>query len=105
MSLESSTYSGASDELAGRLEDLRPARLGDLAAPQVLARDPGLGGDEALRELGLGHLEREQRDREAGERGVLGDVGDQRRLAHRRARGEHDQVAGLEAAGQVVEVA
>ena len=37
-------------------------------------------------------------------RGVLGDVRDERRLAHRRARGEDDQVAGLEAAGDLVEV-
>ena len=36
--------------------------------------------------------------------GVLGDVRDERRLAHRGARGQHDQVARLEAAGEVVEV-
>ena len=35
---------------------------------------------------------------------VLGDVRDQRRLSHRRARGDDDQVAGLKAAGQLVEV-
>ena len=38
------------------------------------------------------------------ERRVLGEVGHQRRLAHRRPRGEDDQVAGLEAAGDRVEV-
>ena len=78
--------------LAG-LEDLRPAVLGDLPAAQILALDPRLRGDEALGELRLGHLEREQRDGVAGEHGVLGDVGDERRLAHRRTRGDHDQVA------------
>ena len=38
------------------------------------------------------------------QRGVLGEVGHQGRLAHRRARGEDDQVAGLEAAGDRVQV-
>ena len=40
----------------------------------------------------------------AGQHRVLGDVGHQRRLAHRGAGGEDDQVAGLEAAGLLVEV-
>ena len=39
------------------------------------------------------------------DRDVLGDVRDQRALAHRGPRGEHDQVRLLEAAGDVVEVA
>ena len=50
---------------------------------------------------------REQRDRARPllvQRGVLGDVRDQRALAHRRAGGDDDQVAGLEAAGDLVEV-
>ena len=38
------------------------------------------------------------------QRDVLGDVGDQRATSHRRPRGQDDQVAGLEAAGDLVEV-
>ena len=46
-------------------------------------------GDEALSELDLGHLQREEGDGLAALDGdVLGDVGDQRRLSHRRAGGE-----------------
>ena len=91
-------------ELLAGVEDLLPAVLGHPTAAQLLAADPGLGGDESLRELGLGHLEREQRHGVSLERRVLGDVGDQRRLAHRGPGGDHDQVAGLEAAGQLVDV-
>ena len=79
--------------LAG-LEDLRPALLGHAALAQLLALDARLRGHEALGQLGLGHLEREQRHRLAVlDGGVLGDVADQRALAHRRARGDDDQVA------------
>src|SRR4051812_14529665 len=88
-----------------RLQDLPPARLRNLALAQVVALDGGLARDEALRELPLGHLEAEQRDGFARvQRGVLREVGHQRRLAHRRPCGEDDQVAGLEAAGERVEV-
>ena len=92
-------------------EDLRPAVLGHSALAELLAADPGLGGDEALSQLGLRHLEREQGDRawlllwvSGAEHRVLGDVRDQRRLSHRGAGGDHDQVAWLEAPGHLVEV-
>ena len=102
---ESSTHSGAAARRCEALEDLRPALLGDAALAQLLALDARLRGDEALRELGLRHLEREQRDGLVVlDRGVLGDVADERALAHRRTRGDDDQVAGLEAAGDLVEV-
>ncbi len=39
------------------LQDLRPAFLRDPPTAQILAFDAGLRGDEALRKLGLGHLE------------------------------------------------
>ncbi len=104
-SLESSTHSGAAARRWRGLQDLRPALLGDAALAQLLALDARLRGDEALRELGLRHLQREQRDRLAVlDRGVLGDVAHERALAHRRARGDDDQVAGLKAAGDLVEV-
>ena len=91
--------------LAG-LDDLRPAVLADAALAQLVALDPRLRGDEPLGELGLGHLQREQGDRLAVlDRRVLGDVRHQAALAHRRAGGQDDQVARLEAAGDRVEVA
>ena len=72
---------------------------------QLLALDPRLRGDEPLGQLRLRHLEAEQRHRASVfERGVLGDVAHQRALAHRRAGGDDDQVAGLKAAGDLVEV-
>ncbi len=92
-------------EALGRLDDLRPAVGADASLAQVVAVQLRLRGDEALRELGLRHLEREERDRLVEvDRGVLRDVGDERALSHRRARGEDDQVAGLEAAGELVDV-
>jgi hypothetical protein len=64
-----------------------------------------LRGDEALGQLALGHLQREQRDRLAVlQGGVLGEVGHQRALSHRRAGGEDDQVPRLKAARDGVEV-
>ena len=57
-------------------------------------------------QLDLGHLEREEGDGQALPAGdVVGDVADERRLSQRGAGGEDDQVAGLEAAEQAVEVA
>ncbi len=92
----------------GVLEDAPPlALVAQTALAQVVALDRRLRRDEALRELRLGHLQAEQGDRLGAlgvQRDVLGDVRDQRRLAHRRARREDDQVARLEAAGDLVEV-
>ncbi len=96
---------GRVGELRGGLEDLRPTLLGDPPLAQLLAFDARLGGDEALGQLRLRHLQREQRHGAAVlERGVLGDVAYERALAHRRAGRHDDQVAGLEAAGDLVEV-
>ena len=67
--------------------------------------DPRALGDQPLGELGVRHLEREEGDRALVlDRDVLGDVGDEAGLAHARAGGEDDQVAGLKAAGDLVEV-
>ncbi len=97
------------DRSAGQLldgvQDLRPAVAAHAALPQLVARHLRLRGDEAVGQLGLRHLEREQRHRHAVvDRRVLGDVGGERALAHRGPGGDHDQVAGLEAAGELVEV-
>src|SRR5207244_9526624 len=80
-----------------RLEHLPPLPLLlEAALAQVVALDAGLRGDEALRELGLGHLEGEERDRARvllAQGDVLGDVGDQRALAHGGTRGDDVGVA------------
>ncbi len=92
-------------QLLDGLEHLGPAIALDPALAQLVARHPGLRGDEAVCELRLRHLEREQRHRLAmPDGGVLGDVGGEARLAHRRPGGEYDQVPWLEAAREVVEV-
>ena len=53
----------------------------------------------------LRHFQREDADYFAVEDGsVLGDVHGQRGFAHRGARGDDDQIAGLEAAGHLVEL-
>ncbi len=58
-----------------------------------------------MRQLHLRHLQREQGHGLAGlHRDVLGDVADDRGLAHRRPAGHHDQVSVLEAAGEGVQV-
>ena len=93
-------------ELVAGAHHLRPVLLRDLPLAQLVAGDPRPAGDEALRQLDLGHLEGEEGDRQPSlHRHVLGDVGDDRALAHRRPRGDDDQVAGLEAAGDRVDVA
>ena len=62
VSLESSMNSGASASRWQASRIFGQRLLGDPASAEVLAVDPGLRGDEALGKLGLGHLEREQRD-------------------------------------------
>jgi hypothetical protein len=95
--------------LAGDLQHALPLGLvAQAPLAQVVALDRGLAGDEALRQLGLAHLEAEQRHGPrlvAVQRDVLGDVRDQRRLPHARSCRDDDHVAGLEAAGDRVEVA
>ena len=108
MSEESSTYSGAASySPAVRSTRFHLRLVAQPALAQVVALDRGLRRDEALRELRLGHLEAEQRHRAPVvlvQRDVLGHVRDERGFAHRGARRDDDQVAGLEAAGDGVEV-
>ena len=79
----------------------------EAALAQVVALDRRLRRDEALRELGLGHLQAEQRDRP---RAVLASATfsamfvTSADLPIDGSRGQDDQVAGLEAAGDRVEV-
>ena len=92
-------------DLVADPQDLRPIVLGHVALAQLVRRDPRAFRDQPLGEFGVRHLEREEGDRAAFlDRHVLGDVGDETRLAHARPRGEDDQVAGLKAAGDLVEV-
>ena len=91
-------------ELVAGLQHLVPV-LVDVALAEAVGGDPRPRGDEAVGELRLRHLEREEGDRPLRLPGdVLGDVADEARLAHRRAGREDDQVAGLKAAGDLVEL-
>jgi hypothetical protein len=61
--------------------------------------------EQSLRHLGLRHLEREHRDGDfVAECEVRRDAETERRLAHARAGGDDDQVAGLESRRQPVQV-
>ena len=58
---------------------LRPVFRRDLSLAQLVARDPRPAGDEALGQLDLRHLQREEGDRQIPLHGdVFGDVGDDR---------------------------
>src|SRR5918992_470350 len=109
--LEDADVAGVVDEdrRLGQLLDgakhLGPAVGLDTALAELVARDLRLGGDEAMGELGLGHLEREQGGGPAVvDGGILHNVGGQRRFAHRWPCRQHDQVARLESARQLVDV-
>ncbi len=82
-----------------------PLFLVEPAGPELVEVDPPLAAQQAVEELLGCHLEREDRDRGAlVDRRVLGDVERQRRLAHRGAGGEDDQVASLQPGGVLVEL-
>ncbi len=85
--------------------DSRPVLIGKLAGPEVRLIDAAERGDHAERELLGGHFHRINCRRHAGADGcVLGNVDGERRLAHRRSTGNDNQVAGLQAGGQFVEL-
>ena len=93
-------------ELVARGGEPRPVVGRELAGAQPLRLDLRLAAHQALRHLGLRHLEREHPDRDALAHGhVRGHAERERRLPHRRARGDDDQVARLEAGREPVEVA
>ena len=92
-------------QLVRDLEHVGPA-VADPALAHVVALDRRLRRQHAVEQLTFRHLEREQGDRALVlQRDVLGQVGDEGALAHRRAGGEHDHRPGLQAAGRLVEVA
>ncbi len=89
-----------------RLDETRPVVGRELAGTEALKLDARLGAHEPLRDLDLGHLEREDRDRDPVLHGeVRRDPERERRLAHARAAGDDDEVARLEAGRHRVDVA
>ena len=98
-------YIGASESafIAGR--DPGEVELLEEARAQALRVDVGDAREQAQDELLLAHLEAEDADALALlDRGVLGDVEREARLADRRPGGEDDQVALLEPGRERVEV-
>ena len=103
---ESSMNSGDSASRLEACEDLRPsASAGTLP---LRRSSPLIEACEAMKRCASSDSDISSENSATAfllvERRVLGEVGHQRRLAHRRAGGEDDQVAGLEAAGDRVEV-
>ena len=101
----SSMYIGASDRafIAGAIRAKSISSRKPAAQP--LRVDVGDAREQAQDELLLAHLEAEDADALALlDRGVLGDVEREARLADGRAGGDDDQVALLEPGGQRVEV-
>ena len=97
------------DRRAGQLRhralDARPVLVRELAGAQVRLVHAPERGNHAQRQLLRRHFHAEDRRRHALlDRGVLGDVHGERRLAHRRASRDHDEVAGLQAGGLAVEL-
>ena len=91
-------------ELAEGAGDALPLLVVDDAEAQPVRVDAGLHREEALDELLGGHLQVEDRDRLAGLCGGVGETQGETGLAHAGASGEDDEIAVLEAAGELVEV-
>jgi hypothetical protein len=100
----------------GRARQLVEIGLGDAAHAQRFGIDLRLFGKDAVGELVGRHFEAEEGDRRPCRRrdavalvllcpegGGEGDVGGKRRLSHRRAPGQHDEVGIVEAAEPAVE--
>ena len=88
-----------------RVGQARPFLVGQAAGAQMGLVDAADRPDDPHRELRGAHFHREHRYRQAlVQRDMLGDVDRERGLAHRRPRGEHHHVAGLEARGHAIEV-
>ena len=93
-------------EHVDRARELRPVVVRELPRAQPALVDARDRAHQALGELELRHLEREQGDRLAQlHRDVLGDVQREARLAHRRPGREDDQVRALQPGGDAVEIA
>src|SRR6267143_145357 len=76
-----------------------------MAGAEFVGVDLRDGGDQALEERLLGHFEAEDGDRLAGADGdVFGEVEGQRGFSLRGTRGEDEQLGGLKAGGELVEL-
>ena len=92
-------------ELADRVHQPRPVILLEGAGPQLVLVHPPHRADHAHRQLRPAHFHAEHRHRLLHvERDVLGDVQDQRGLAHRGSAGDHDEVPALQAGGDAIEI-
>ena len=81
-------------QLAGRLENLWPLLIADVGGTDVHEADARLRGKQALRDLGLAHLEREERDGGSTRRRIDGKVQREGRLADTRSGTDDDHLAG-----------
>ena len=98
--------SGALPSVSIAPGDAHPVAVLELALLQAALVDLADRAQQALGDLGLGHLEREQRDRLLQRhRDVLGDVEREARLAHRGPRGQDHEVRLLQARGLAIELA
>ena len=92
-------------QVVHRRRDPGEVQLLEEARAEALRVDVGDAGQQAQHELLLAHLEAEHADRLLlADRGVLGDVEREARLADGRAGRDDDQVALLEAGRQLVQV-
>ena len=106
-------------QLLARLKYRVELGLADAPAPDLVGGHLRPLGEDAQRQLLGRHLQREKRDRiavdlqhlveviplaHAGPRGVEGDIGCQRRLAHAGPASQHEQVGALETAQPRVDV-
>src|SRR5712675_2666159 len=82
-----------------------PVFAGEMAGAEFVGVDLGYGGDEALEERLLGHFEAEDGDGlAAADADVFGEVEGERGFSLRGARGEDQQLGGLQAGGQLVQL-
>ena len=92
-------------EAGDGLADLGPVRVGQASVADPAGVDPGLGDQQALGQLVVGHLQREDQRRDPGlHGGVGGHAQGEGGLAHRRPGPDDDQRRGLEAVQALVEI-
>ena len=101
----SSMNSGRLGEAAGRVDDAAPLGRLKEARSDLLRVDAGLGADEPLHQLLLGHLQAEDQRRPAQlHGGVRGEVEREGRLPRGRAPRDDHEVGALEPRGAPVEL-
>src|SRR5207302_5311193 len=92
-------------EVADGRADLRPVGLEQPAVPHPGGVDPGLGAQQALGELEVAHLEREEQHGEATLHGRVGhETEGEGRLSHAGPAADDDEVGGLQAGEPLVEI-